>query len=48
MYVGFGRSGDPDCFFVFADQGEFENIRTSLNPMKKYTRNIIFQELLQR
>ena len=48
LYVGFGRCGDPDCFFVFADQGEFDNIRRYLNPNKTYTRNIIYPELLQK
>ena len=46
LYVGFGRCGDPDSFFVYADQGEFDNIKEHLDQRKTYTRNIIYAELL--
>ena len=48
LYVGFGRCGDPDSFFVYANQSEFDNIRTHLDPSKTYTRNVIYEELLRR
>ena len=34
LYVGFGRCGDPDKFFVYADQSEFDNIRQHLDQIK--------------
>ena len=46
LYVGFGRCGDPDNFFVYADQSEFDNLRQYLDESKTYTRNIIYPELL--
>ena len=46
LYVGFGRCGDPDELFVYADQGEFDNIKQHLDPNKTYTRNIIYPEIL--
>ena len=46
LYVGFGRCGDPDKLFVYADQGEFDSIKEHLGPKKTYTQNIIYPELL--
>ena len=46
LYVGFGRCGDPDNFHVYADQREFDNIKSHLDPLKTYTRNIVYPELL--
>ena len=48
LYVGFGRCGDPDSFFAYADQGEFDNIMNYLNSNKTYTRNIIYPECFGR
>ena len=45
-YVRFGRCGNPDQFFVYADQGKFDNIKKHLDTQKIYTRNIIYVELL--
>ena len=46
LHVGFWRCGDPDKFFVYADQGEFDNVKEHLDPKKTYTRNVIYPELL--
>ena len=46
LYVGFGRCGDPDKFFVYADQTEFDNLKEWLQDNKFYTRNIVYSELL--
>ena len=37
LYVGFGRCGDPDKFFVYADQTEFDNVKKWLQHNKTYT-----------
>ena len=47
LYVGFSRCGDPDNFFVFIDQAEFENIKHLLAPNKVYPRNVVYQEIFQ-
>ena len=46
LYVGFGRCGDPNNFFVYADQGEFDNLKQFLDEFKTYTPSIIYPELL--
>ena len=47
LYVAFSRVGDPDNFFVFADQSEFEHLRHVLHPNRVYTRNIVYQEIFR-
>ena len=45
LFVAFSRFVDPDHFFIFADQSEFDNLRHLLDPEKKYKRNIVFREI---
>ena len=45
LFVAFSRCGDPDHFFIFADQSEFDHLRHVLDPEKKYSRNIVFREI---
>ena len=46
LYVAFGRNGDPDETFIYADQSEFDSIKDQLDANETYTRNIVFPELL--
>ena len=45
LYVGFSRCGDPDNFFVYADQSEFVHLQHILDSDKCYTRNVVFPEI---
>ena len=45
LYGGFSRCGDPDNFFVYGDQGEFEHLRDVLDERKCYTRNVVYKEV---
>ena len=45
LFVAFSTCGDPDHFFIFADQSEFDHLRHVLDPERKYTRNIVFREI---
>ena len=47
LYVGFSRCRDPDNFFVYADQSEFDHLKDILDSEKTYTRNIVFPEIIQ-
>jgi len=48
LYVGLSRCGDPDSVFVYADQSEFTNLQELLQDGKVYTRNVVYQEVLNR
>ena len=45
LYVGYSRCGDPDEFFVYAGQDEFENLEHLLDKNKTYTRNVVYNEI---
>ena len=47
LYVGWSRCGDPDTFYIFANQDEFENVRHLLPPgeTRVFTRNVVYKEI---
>ena len=47
LYVGWSRCGDPDKFYIFANQDEFENVRHLLPPgeTRVFTRNVVYKEI---
>ena len=49
LYVMFSRSGDPSNIYVFSDQQEFEELieEGHLQPNRWYTRNVVFNEIVQ-
>ena len=47
LYVGYSRCGDPDRFFVYAGQEEFENLEHLLDKSKTYTRNVVYKEIFE-
>jgi hypothetical protein len=47
LYVGFGRTGNPDELHIYANQDGFDNIRDAhLNPDVSYVQNVVWPELL--
>ena len=48
LYIGISRSGDPMFVSIYADQTEFQHLINQgiLNSSKKYTRNIVYPEIL--
>ena len=48
FYIGVARTGDPEHLFIWADQSEFRNLIKEgvLDPMKTYTKNIVYPEVL--
>ena len=49
LYIGMSRSGDPVFVSIYADQNEFQHLidQGILDPSKKYTRNIVYPEILE-
>ena len=43
LFVAFSRCGDPDHFFIFADQSEFDHLRHVLDP-EKNIQEILYSE----
>jgi hypothetical protein len=47
LYVGCGRTGNPDELHIYANQDGFDNIRDAhLNPDVSYVQNVVWPELL--
>ena len=47
LYVGCGRTGNPDGLHIYANQDGFDNIRDAhLNPDVSYVPNVVWPELL--
>ena len=43
LFVAFSRCGDPDHFFIFADQSEFDHLRHVSDP-EKNIQEILYSE----
>ena len=50
LYTGYSRTGDSKTTFVWANQAEFEQLKNEgeLDTTKTYTRNIVYEEILDR
>ena len=46
MYVGLSRCGNPDGVHVFANQTEFSHLAHMLDSSTRYTKNVVYKELL--
>ena len=47
LYAGLSRCGDPDHVHICTNQEEFNHVSHLLDPSKKYTKNIVYKEILK-
>jgi len=46
LYVGASRCGNPKGLHIFADQNEFAHLSHLLDTSKRYTKNVVYTEML--